>query len=200
MSWDTFIGTFSLVFLAELGDKTQLAVLSQTCKYRTGLSVFFGSSAALIATTALGAVFGHLLGTFIPPMVIRIVAAMAFIIMGFLIWREACQSEEEPQGQNCDVESLSHGLWNWRAFASTFALLFVAELGDKTQLAILGLASRQEAPWTVFLGGALALVTLTGLAVLGGEQLCRLIPRKTLLRAAAILFVVLGGLMALGIL
>lgn len=199
MPWDALMGAFGAVFLAELGDKTQLAVLSQTCKYRTGLSVFLGSSAALVATTALGAAFGHLLGTFIPQEIIRIVAALAFIIMGALIWRESCHPEETVE-QDCALESPPKGLWNWRAFASTFTLLFIAELGDKTQLAILGLASRQEAPWAVFVGGALALIAVTGLAVIGGEQLCRLIPRKTLLRAAAGLFVVMGGLMALGIL
>jgi len=75
----------------------------------------------------------------------------------------------------------------------------VAELGDKTQLSVLTLATRAASPWAVFLGGSLALTAVTGLAVLGGQQLCRLIPQRALLRASAVLFIAMGVLMALGV-
>lgn len=200
MSWDALMGAFGLVFLAELGDKTQLAVLSQTCKHRAGLPVFLGASAALVLTTALGAASGHLLGRVIPQGVLQGVAALAFVVMGILIWREAAQlCPDEALGVDCDPEGGPLSLWNWRAFGATAALLFVAELGDKTQLAVLGLASRDTTPWAVFAGGSLALVAVTALAVVGGQQLCRIVPRRALLRAAAGLFVAMGVLMALGI-
>ncbi len=89
----------------------------------------------------------------------------------------------------------------WDALTGAFGLIFLAELGgDKTQLAVLGLASHEAAPWAIFVGGSLALVAVTGLAVIGGQQLCRLVPRRPLLRAAAGLFVIMGILMALGVL
>jgi putative Ca2+/H+ antiporter (TMEM165/GDT1 family) len=75
----------------------------------------------------------------------------------------------------------------------------VAELGDKTQLAVMGLASRGSSLLPVFLGGALALTVVTGLAVVGGQQLCRLVPRQKMLTFAAVLFVAMGLLMVTGV-
>ncbi|HAO23262.1 MAG TPA: hypothetical protein DCQ37_24145 [Desulfobacteraceae bacterium] len=76
-------------------------------------------------------------------------------------------------------------------------LLFFAELGDKTQLAVLGLASREGQPWLVFAGSALALIAVTALGVIGGQQLCRLIPEKILLKISAGVFVIMGILIGI---
>jgi putative Ca2+/H+ antiporter (TMEM165/GDT1 family) len=89
--------------------------------------------------------------------------------------------------------------WNWKAFNATSAVLFLAELGDKTQLAVLGLSSSASSPWAIFAGGTLALTVVTGLGVLGGQQLCRMIPQRILLQISAGLFMLLACLMALGI-
>ncbi len=201
MDWSALFSAFGLVFVAELGDKTQLAVVAQTCKFRSGWPVFLGGSLALTATTALGAAAGRLLGTVVPPLVMRLVAAAAFVVMGLLIWREATKAQPENACPVCETDEASprRRRWNWKAFTTTLALLFVAELGDKTQLAVLGMSSRQAAPWLVFAGGAAALVAVTGLAVLGGQQLCRLIPEKVLLRVSAGAFAVMGGLIGFGV-
>ncbi len=82
-----------------------------------------------------------------------------------------------------------------KVFLSTFALLFVAELGDKTQLAVISMTAKHKAPVWIFLGAALALVAVTGLGVLGGELLTRLIPEAVLRKVAAGGFVVMGILM-----
>jgi len=82
-----------------------------------------------------------------------------------------------------------------RILLSTFALLFVAELGDKTQLAVITMTAKHKAPLWVFLGAALALVAVTGLGVLGGEALTRIIPEMILRKVAAVLFVIMGLLM-----
>lgn len=201
MNWSALLSAFGLVFIAELGDKTQLAVMTQTCKFRRPWPVFFGGSLALTAVTALGAVGGKVLGEFIPAEVIRLVAAAAFVVMGALIWREAAKAEDAE----CvtDVECVTDGArasrWNWQAFGTTFTLLFFAELGDKTQLAVLGLSSKQSAG-LVFAGGALALTVVTALGVAGGQQLTRWIPEKLLLKISAAAFVVMGVLMGFGIL
>jgi putative Ca2+/H+ antiporter (TMEM165/GDT1 family) len=201
MNWSALLSAFGLVFIAELGDKTQLAVMTQTCKFRRPWPVFFGGSLALTAVTALGAVGGRVLGEFVPAEVIRIIAAVAFVVMGALIWREAAKS----QGEACetDVECVDDAnraaKLNWQAFGSTFTLLFFAELGDKTQLAVLGLSSKQSAG-LVFAGGALALTVVTALGVIGGQQLTKWIPEKLLLKISAAAFVVMGVLMGFGIL
>ncbi len=200
MNWSALLSAFGLVFIAELGDKTQLAVMTQTCKFRRPWPVFFGGSLALTAVTALGAVGGRVLGEFIPAGVIRIIAAVAFVVMGVLIWREATKS----QGEECEpdvecVDDAGRAKLNWQAFGTTFTLLFFAELGDKTQLAVLGLASKQAA-LPVFAGGALALTVVAALGVIGGQQLTRWIPEKLLLKISAAAFVVMGVLMGFGVL
>ena len=205
MSWDTFFSTFFLVFMAELGDKTQLAVITQTCKYRRGLPVFLGGSLALTGVTALGVGGGQALNSLIPATLIRAVAVGLFVVMGGLLWRESTRLEatdEEMQDQCACQPSLNEGCripWYYEAFASTLGLLFFAELGDKTQLAVLGLASRQPAPWAVFAGGAMALTTITGLAVVAGCQVREHVPERLLLKLSAIFFVVMGALMGLNV-
>ncbi len=71
MNWSVFFSTFGVLFIAELGDKTQLAVITQTCKYRCPFPVFIGASLALTMVTALGAAGGQVIGHFIPTEIIR---------------------------------------------------------------------------------------------------------------------------------
>jgi putative Ca2+/H+ antiporter (TMEM165/GDT1 family) len=209
LDWGLLLSTFGLVFVAELGDKTQLAVVTQTCRFRRPWAVFLGASLALVAVTALGAAGGQLLSRLIPASVVRNVAAAVFVAMGVLIWwRSSRRGAAGPSGRedacavSCEVEpeAAKRSLWDWGAFGSTAGLLFVAELGDKTQLAVMGLSSKQPTAWAVFAGGALALVVVTALGVLGGEKLSRLIPERMLLRISAGAFVVMGVLMGVGLL
>jgi Ca2+/H+ antiporter, TMEM165/GDT1 family len=87
---------------------------------------------------------------------------------------------------------------DWKAMASAFALIFVAEIGDKTQLATLSLAAGRSARLAVFLGAALALVATSAIAVLAGEGLARAVPAVWLRRAAGLSFVALGILFLSG--
>ena len=84
---------------------------------------------------------------------------------------------------------------SWQVVVSTLAALFVAELGDKTQLAVITLAAKHRDPWSVFVGAAAALVLVTALGAAGGELITRVIPAEALRRVAAVAFVVMGGLM-----
>jgi putative Ca2+/H+ antiporter (TMEM165/GDT1 family) len=79
-----------------------------------------------------------------------------------------------------------------RLFATTFAAIFLAELGDKTQLATLTLASSASSRWTVFAAAALALVASSALAVVAGEAITRVVSPLWLRRGAGLVFVVLG--------
>lgn len=87
---------------------------------------------------------------------------------------------------------------SWNLFFSTFAAIFLAELGDKTQLATLSLASEGGSRWTVFAGSALALVASSAIAVLAGEAVARVVPPVWIKRAGGVLFLVLGALMLAG--
>jgi len=87
---------------------------------------------------------------------------------------------------------------DWRLLASTFGLVFLAELGDKTQLATLTLASSGKSRWAVFLGAASALVLTSAIAAMAGEAISRAIPAIWLRRVAGLAFLVLGGFYLLG--
>jgi putative Ca2+/H+ antiporter (TMEM165/GDT1 family) len=87
---------------------------------------------------------------------------------------------------------------DYRLFASTFAAIFIAELGDKTQLATLSLSASSSSRLSVFAGSALALVLSSALAVLGGELLSRWVSPLTLRRLAGVVFLLLGALYVSG--
>ena len=80
---------------------------------------------------------------------------------------------------------------DWKTLATTFGAIFVAELGDKTQLATLSLSANARAKWAVFAGSALALVATSAIAVFAGEALGRVIPPQTLRKVAGVLFLVI---------
>lgn len=82
---------------------------------------------------------------------------------------------------------------DWRLFLSTFAAIFLAEIGDKTQLATLSLSAGGSSRWAVFLGAALALVTTSAVAVLAGEAVSRVVSPEWLRRAAGVCFLLLGA-------
>lgn len=81
---------------------------------------------------------------------------------------------------------------DWKLFASTFLAIFLAEIGDKTQLATMSLAAGGTSRWTVFAAAALALVATSAIAVIAGEAVTRVVPAIWIRRAAGLLFVVLG--------
>jgi putative Ca2+/H+ antiporter (TMEM165/GDT1 family) len=83
---------------------------------------------------------------------------------------------------------------DWKVLASTFGAIFVAELGDKTQLATLTMSAGAQARWAVFLGSALALCATSALAVLVGEGVGRVVPPAMLRRIAGAAFIAIGAL------
>jgi len=87
---------------------------------------------------------------------------------------------------------------DWRLFLTTFVTIFVAELGDKTQLATLSFAAGGSSRWMVFAGSALALVASSAIAVLAGEALGRVVAPSVLQRGAGVLFIGLGLLFLFG--
>lgn len=82
-----------------------------------------------------------------------------------------------------------------KLLATTFATLFLAELGDKTQLACVLMAAKTNKPWTVFLGSSLALVTVSFLGVMFAAFICDKVPAEMVKKVASVGFVVIGGLM-----
>ena len=88
----------------------------------------------------------------------------------------------------------------WKPFIVAFVTIFVAELGDKTQLAALTIAADQQSPWLVFAGTALALILVSAIAVVLGHHLGIRLPTEIIRYVAATLFIVMGVLIALNVL
>lgn len=88
MDWKVLLSTFALLFVAELGDKTQLAVISMTCKHGKPWPVFIGATLALALVTLLGVVGGRAVSCIVPASVLTKVAAAAFVVLGVLMWFE----------------------------------------------------------------------------------------------------------------
>lgn len=86
----------------------------------------------------------------------------------------------------------------WKTFLTTFGLVFLAELGDKTQLATMLLVAQNKSPWAVFLGAAGALVLSSLLGVLCGSALARYVPQNYIHAGAGVAFIVIGALLLLG--
>ena len=87
MDWRTFLAAFSTLFLAEMGDKTQLAVFSLTAQSRAPLAVFLGASAALVTVTLIGVLFGGVVTDLVPPRYLRLGAGILFLVLGlYTIW------------------------------------------------------------------------------------------------------------------
>lgn len=168
---------FVSIFIAEFGDKTQLVSLSMACRYPP-LHVLGGAMTGMALVMALAVGAGGLVAAAIPAVVITFASGLFFVIMGLytLLRRE---SREGP------VAGCS-------GFYQTASLVFLAELGDKTQMAALLLSAHFSRPLAVF-GGAMAAMFLNhALAVyLGGRLLSRVSPRL-LKSATAFLFIGIG--------
>ncbi len=89
MEWKTVATVFGALFLAELGDKTQLAILSFTAGGRPAWSVFLGASLALVVSAATAVLLGQALLQVVPPAILRLAAAALFVVVGVLVGVEA---------------------------------------------------------------------------------------------------------------
>jgi putative Ca2+/H+ antiporter (TMEM165/GDT1 family) len=85
MDWRVFLTTFGVIFLAEIGDKTQLAAMTMAAQTERPWAVFIGAALALTAVSAIGVVVGSVIGDYIPLIWVKRVAAIAFIVIGVLI-------------------------------------------------------------------------------------------------------------------
>jgi putative Ca2+/H+ antiporter (TMEM165/GDT1 family) len=184
---EAFGAAFGLTFIAELGDKTQIAVLALSARY--GFTpVFLGACSAFVILNALAVTVGEVLARYVPADVIRYVAAAIFIIFGLLSFRgESDEPEDAPAGTKRNP------------FFTSLGYIALMELGDKTQLGLVALTSRFKSPLFVFLGGTLALILATFIGALIGKGLARVIPMKYIRWASGVIFIVFGILMAAGV-
>lgn len=158
-----FSYTFLLVFIGELGDKTQIATGTGALANRARTRIIFLSSAlALVAVAGLTVLLAGLIPEkFIP--IIEITGGLMLITYGSYLFFTA--NESDGDGDNSDENG-------WKLFLVHFSVVFVAELGDKTQIVTLAVAVENQAFLPlVFLASASALVSVTGLTVWGAAKI-----------------------------
>ena len=175
---ESFLATLAVVFLAELGDKTQFLVMAFAAKYHWR-DVFGGMLLGILVVHSLAVAAGGLVGSLIDPEAMQLLAALMFLCFG--VWTLRGEAgEEEAAG------SASSPFW-------TVALTFiVGEMGDKTQFAALAMAATQPALEMVLLGAVAGMVIADSLGVLAGALLHKKLPARTLQLASGSIFIFFG--------
>jgi Ca2+/H+ antiporter, TMEM165/GDT1 family len=174
--WSSFL----LVALAEMGDKTQLVALSLASWYRRPWLVMSGILIATLMNHALASAFGAWLGALIPTATLGWILGLGFIAFG--IW--TLLPDRAPEGGR------RH---RWGALATTTIVFFLAEMGDKTQLATVALGARFHSTVLVTAGTTLGMLAADGLAVFAGARLAHVISMDRIRWIAAGLFFAFGA-------
>lgn len=173
--FEPFLKVFVLIFLAEFGDKSQLVCMTLSARHRA-FPVLIGSMLAFSALNLLAVVFGAALSLYLPKELIFAAVGVLFLVFGV----QSLRAEEDDE--ESEVKVGRHLL------ASVFLLIFLAELGDKTQLSIAGLAAVEQA-WVVWLAGTSALLVTTVMGVWLGKVALQSIPLLWVHRGAGVLFI-----------
>ncbi len=200
MDWQSGFTAFGLLLLMETGDKTQLLVMALTARTSRGGAVFAGGFLALAVLTLAAVLVGTAAGELVPVRWLSKAAGVSFLIIGgLMLWSSrpgADRGDGEVQRRS---QARLRGRGGLGVLATSFGLLLLAEMGDKSQLAVLGLTVKTGSPVAVFLGATLAMALLTLLSVLAGKLLARLVSERWLSLAGGVLFLVMGGLVLAGV-
>ena len=174
-----FISAFLFVVLAEMGDKTQLLAIAFAAKY-PWKTVMLAITAATAANHLFAVVVGDFITNYVSMDWIQIAASISFIIFGLWTIRGDTISEED---QKARYKS---------AFWTVAMAFFIAEMGDKTQLATITLAAQFHTVLPVWCGTLLGMIIADGFGIIVGTVLGKRIPEKTIKWVAAIVFILCG--------
>ena len=186
-----FAIAFAAILLVELPDKTMVATLVLSTRYRRR-PVLAGVAAAFAVQCVVAVTAGGLLHL-LPHRILEATVALLFAVGAVLLFRESVATEDEELEAGTAPET---DLSDRRVFAISFGVLFAAEWGDASQLATAGLVARYGQPVAIGLGAFLALLAVATLAVLIGRVILRRVPLALVHRVAAAAFAVFAVLAA----
>jgi Ca2+/H+ antiporter, TMEM165/GDT1 family len=178
-SFPATLASFAFVVLAEMGDKTQLLAMSFAARC-SAAKVLLAVFIATIANHAIAVAAGQLLVTVLPLDIISFAASLSFI--GFGLWTIRGDS---LNGKNTKMSRFG-------VVATVAIAFFIAEFGDKTQLATISLAVQYQNPVSVLTGSTLGMLVADGVGIVIGVVLCRRIPQKALKWFSAAIFMAFG--------
>ena len=176
-----FVST-GIVALAEIGDKTQLLAFLLAARFKRPLPIILGIFVATLANHTLAGALGAWITTMLGPEVLRWALGLLFIAMA--VWTLIPDKLDEEDTQ---IARSGAGV-----FWATLATFFLAEMGDKTQIATVALAARYQDTVMVVLGTTLGMMLANVPAVFAGDHLAEKIPMKLVHAVAALLFAALG--------
>lgn len=168
---------FITIGIAELGDKSQLAVCYLAARTKDYMQLLLGVILAFIITDGMAILLGDLIGALVPRLYLQVISGTMFIMFGIL---SLMQLEN-----GSTASTLKH------PFLAGFGIILLSEMGDKTQIAA-GLFATTYNPLLVFIGVTSALILLSFIAVFVGAQILKKIDRKIVSRVAGSIFIALG--------
>ena len=175
-----FIST-AIVALAEMGDKTQLLALVLAARFRKPWPIVLGILVATLANHGLAGAVGAWVTTFVGPQVLRWILAASFIAMA--VWMLIPDKLDEGDAD---------GAPRWGVFGTTLVAFFLAEMGDKTQIATVMLAAQYNAYLWVVAGTTLGMMLANAPVVWLRERITRKVPLRAMHLISAAIFLVLG--------
>ena len=183
---DAFLVSTAIVALAEIGDKTQLLAFILAAKFRRPWPIVLGILVATLANHAFAAAVGTWLTTLMGPQTLRWVLGLSFIAMA--VWMLIPDKLDEDDAR----------LPRFGVFGATLIAFFLAEMGDKTQVATVAMAAHYATPLLVVIGTTLGMLIADVPAVFVGDKLANRIPMKLVHSIAAGIFALLGIATLLG--
>ena len=186
--WALFFSTFTLIFLAELPDKTAVAIVILASRHHP-FAVFIGVALAFVIQNLVAVLFGSLF-SFLPPHLVHMGSGALFLVFAFLMWFKRGKEEESS-----DLQTKGNF---WKIGWTSFVVIFIAEWGDLTQLASATLVAKTHNPLTIFIAATLALWSTTALGVWIGHHAKKAISPPLLQKIAAVAFGIVGILLLSG--
>lgn len=182
---EAFLLSFGIILVAELGDKSQLMAMTFAARYRA-LTILLAITVATALVHLVSVAFGAVVGAALPTDVISIAAGIAFL--GFAVW--TLRGDELDDGDQARARRTDRSV-----FWTVGAAFFLAELGDKTMLATVTLATDDASAGALvgtWLGSTLGMVAADALAIVVGQQLGARLPERAVRIGAAVTFAVFG--------
>lgn len=176
---EALFNSFLLVFISEMGDKTQLLSLVLIAKYQRPWTILLGVLIATVVNHALASLVGGILAAAVSPEVLKWGLSLTFLI--FAVWILIPDKEEEFK-ENSRLGVL----------ATTTIAFFFAEMGDKTQLATVALGANYSNALLVTAGSTIGMLASNALAIFLGRELLRRVPMKWVRVVACVLFALFG--------
>lgn len=185
---ESLLVSTGVVALAEIGDKTQLLAFILAARFKRPLPIILGILAATVINHGLAGALGAWMTSAVSPQVLRWVLGVSFI--GMAIWTMIPDKIEEEETQVAK---------RFGVLGATFITFFLAEMGDKTQIATVAMAAHYADPLMVVAGTTLGMLIADVPAVFAGDKLAHKIPMKVVHAIAATVFAMLGMATFMGV-